>query len=68
MLRGADAALARRALIAAHLSARQGLLDPGDLHTVRKLKKLWLHEQQGRVRTALLKVRPLFFGTASRVI
>ena len=65
MLRGADAALARRALIAAHLSARQGLLDPGDLHTVRKLKKLWLHEQQGRVRTALLKVRPLFFGTAS---
>ena len=65
VLQGPDAALARRALIMAHLVARQNLLEPRDLRFVRSLKRIVLTEQQGGLRTAILKLRPLVFGTAA---
>ena len=50
VLQGPDAALARRALIMAHLVARQNLLEPRDLRFVRSLKRIVLTEQQGGLR------------------
>jgi hypothetical protein len=63
VLFGEDAAMMRRALLMTHLIMRHELLPTADMNLLGNLKHM--RQRRGRFRSALLKVRPLFFGTAS---
>ena len=63
VLFGEDAAMMRRALLMTHLIMRHELLPAADVRLLSNLQHV--RERRGRFRSALLKARPLFFGTAS---